>query len=47
VLPELGSKAPYVDIHGPGAAKVVVSPDFTEELLSGKDPPRIFIQVPE
>jgi hypothetical protein len=47
VLPELGSKAPYVDIHGPGATEVVITPDFAEELLSGKDPSRIFIQVPE
>src|SRR4051812_21689134 len=45
VRAELGPQAPDVDIHGAGAAVVVVAPYFGEQLLAGEYPAGVLRQV--
>ena len=44
---ELGAQPPDVDVHRPGAAEVVVSPDLLEQLGAGEDPARVLREVLE
>lgn len=42
---ELGAEPPDVDVHGAGAAEVVVPPDLLEELGAREDPAGVLRQV--